>query len=63
MSKTKSSERKVRVALWLPEPLAAQVMALLMDPLRGRSRYGDLSRVGTMLFRAWVRKQQKEPQS
>lgn len=59
MSKTKSTERKVRISIWLPEDVAAKVVALLMDPLRGRSRYGDLSRVGTLLFRAWVRKQQR----
>ena len=60
MSRIKSSEGYVQVKLRLPESLAAEVKAILLDPLRGRSRYGTLSKVGTELFRAWVRKQRGE---
>lgn len=41
----------------LPADLAEEVKLLLLDPLTGRTRYGEFRRVATQLFSNWVDEQ------
>lgn len=50
-------DRPVRKVIYIPESLAAQVDLLLFDPLMGKTRYGELSKVATELLREWLDKQ------
>jgi hypothetical protein len=45
----------------LPRDLADDVKLLLMDPLTGRTRYGELRRISTMLWSNWVEAQRSRP--
>lgn len=41
----------------LPRDLAEDVKLLLLDPLTGKTRYGELRRISTMLWSNWVESQ------
>lgn len=45
----------------LPRDLADDVRLLLKDPITGRTRYGELRRVSTMLWSNWVDSQRNQP--
>lgn len=45
----------------LPKDLADDVKLLLMDPVTGRTRYGELRRISTMLWSNWVDSQRRNP--
>lgn len=59
MPRPKKAVPTERLVMYLPEPLLAEIHALLMDPVTGKAPYGAISQVGESLFRKWVR-QQKE---
>ena len=44
----------------VPSSLFTEVKLLLLDPLSGRVRYGEMSKLATSLLRTWVEKQRKE---
>lgn len=45
----------------LPRDLAEDVKLLLLDPVTGRTRYGELRRISTMLWSNWVDQQRAGP--
>ena len=47
----------------LPKDLAEDVKLLLMDPLTGRTRYGELRKISTMLWSNWVEDQRSTPRA
>lgn len=47
----------------LPKDLAEDVKLLLMDPRTGRTQYGKLRQISTMLWSNWVDEQRSVPRS
>jgi hypothetical protein len=49
------SEPSVSWRIYLPGTLAAQIELLLLDPMRGKSRYGARTYLIEQLLRVWLR--------
>ena len=60
MAKRKSKEPTKSIHIKVPSSLFRDVKLLLLDPLSGRVRYGEMSKLATSLLRTWVEKQRKE---
>lgn len=48
---------KVGLKVWITEETYAKVKLLLLDPLRGRMRAGELSELAESLFSRWANEQ------
>jgi len=53
----KPGSHKVGIKCRIPEQLYHEVKVLLLDPVRLRVGYGDLSALATHLFQQWVDEQ------
>ena len=61
MAGRKSNREPTRsIHIKVPSSLFREVKLLLLDPLSGRVRYGEMSNLATSLLRTWVEKQRKE---
>ena len=60
MVKPLLTDRPRKVTLSLPTSVFNQVHLLLLDPLRARTRYGELSGLVTSLLYKWLEDQRKE---
>ena len=58
-----STPRKIGLKCRIPERLYNEVKVLLLDPVRLRVGYGDLSALATHLFQRWVDEERKKFQS
>jgi len=60
MSRPLLTDRPKKVTLSLPTSVFNQVHLLLLDPLRARTKYGELSGLVTSLLYKWLEDQRKE---
>ena len=58
--KSPNLEPTKSIHIKVPGPLFREVKLLLLDPVSGRVRYGEMSKLATSLLRTWVEKQRKE---
>ena len=58
--KSRNLEPTKSIHIKVPGSLFREVKLLLLDPVSGRVRYGEMSKLATSLLRTWVEKQRKE---
>ncbi len=54
MARPKKTDRPRKITVSVPASVMAKVELKLLDPLRGRARYGALSGLMTDLLRGWI---------
>jgi hypothetical protein len=57
MPRPKKTIERVRRTVYIPETLDRKVELLLMDPSKGKAKYGAWSDLTTALLRKWVDEQ------
>ena len=62
MPKALFTDRPKKITISLPMSLYTQIHLLVLDPMRGRSRYGKMSGLIVQLLREWLEEQRKEPE-
>lgn len=55
--KISSSIKKVQRKIYLTEETSNKLDILLLDPVRGRVKYGELSDIAEALFIRWIEEQ------
>ena len=55
--KVASSIKKVQRKIYLTEETSNKLDILLLDPVRGRVKYGELSDIAEALFVQWIEEQ------
>ena len=61
MAERKSNREPTKsIHIKVPSSLFTEVKLLLLNPLSGRVRHGEMSKLATSLLGTWVEKQRKE---
>ena len=60
MPRPKKTNPTVRRTVYIPEELDRKVELLLLDPVKGRAKFGAWSDLMTRLIREWVDEQIKQ---
>ena len=56
----RNAEPTLSIHIKVPASLFRDVKLLLLNPLSGRVRHGEMSKLATSLLKTWVEKQRKE---